>query len=64
MDVFTADYLSNLTAELSAPLIAKASRRFKEVWSGDEMDQALFLEQQIERFLRIDDQRVSGEVAR
>ncbi len=41
MDAFTADYLTNLTAELSAPLIAKVARRFQKAWQGDEMTQAL-----------------------
>jgi len=41
MDAFTADYLSNLAAELSAPIIAKVARRMADKWQGDETGQAL-----------------------
>ncbi|MBX3056980.1 MAG: SUMF1/EgtB/PvdO family nonheme iron enzyme [Anaerolineae bacterium] len=41
MDAFTADYLSNLAAELSAPIIAKVAQRFQAKWQGDESSQAL-----------------------
>ncbi len=41
MDAFTADYLSNLTAELSAPIIVKVARRMAEKWQGDETARAL-----------------------
>ena len=41
MDAFTADYLANLTADLTTLLIPKAARRFKEAWQGDPMAQAL-----------------------
>ena len=42
----------------------KDGTKFKLISSLNEMDQALFLEQEIERFLRIEDEKVSGEVAR
>ncbi|HIP70458.1 MAG TPA: hypothetical protein EYH05_03580, partial [Anaerolineae bacterium] len=41
MDAFTADFLSNLAAELSAPVIAKVAGRFRPAWQGDESSQAL-----------------------
>jgi hypothetical protein len=41
MDPFTADFLANLAAELSAPVIAVAARRLKERWQGDAAGQAL-----------------------
>ncbi|MCP4426003.1 MAG: NACHT domain-containing protein, partial [Chloroflexi bacterium] len=41
MDAFTADFLTNLAAELSAPVIAKVARRFQQAWQGDESEQAL-----------------------
>ncbi|GIK58135.1 MAG: hypothetical protein HND44_10700 [Chloroflexi bacterium] len=41
MDAFTADFLSNLAAELSAPIIAKVAQRFQAKWQGDESSQAL-----------------------
>ncbi len=41
MDAFAADYLSNLAAELSAPIIAKVARRMADKWQGDETAQAL-----------------------
>ena len=41
MDAFTADFLSNLAAELSAPVIAKVAGRFRQAWQGDESSQAL-----------------------
>ncbi|MCP4425078.1 MAG: hypothetical protein GY803_11330, partial [Chloroflexi bacterium] len=41
MDIFTADYLTNLAAELSAPVIAKVARRFQTAWQGDASEQAL-----------------------
>ncbi|MBK8989786.1 MAG: SUMF1/EgtB/PvdO family nonheme iron enzyme [Chloroflexi bacterium] len=41
MDAFTADYLSNLAAELSAPIITKVARRMADKWPGDETARAL-----------------------
>ena len=41
MDAFTADYLDNLTTDLTASLIRTATRRFKEEWQGEPMAQAL-----------------------
>ncbi|PIE79718.1 MAG: hypothetical protein CSA11_10855 [Chloroflexi bacterium] len=41
MDPFTADFLANLTAELSALLIAKVARRFQKTWQEDDMTEAL-----------------------
>ena len=41
MDAFTADYLTNLAAELSAPVITNVARRLRDTWQGDESSQAL-----------------------
>jgi len=41
MDAFTAAYLTNLAAELSALLIPKVARRLRDGWQGDEAGQAL-----------------------
>ncbi|MGB4949066.1 MAG: hypothetical protein WBO55_00265, partial [Rhizobiaceae bacterium] len=41
MDAFAADYLSNLAAELSAPIIDKVARRMADKWQGDETARAL-----------------------
>lgn len=41
MDPFTAAYLANLTANLSALVIPKVARRFASAWSGDESSQAM-----------------------
>ena len=41
MDRFTADYLVNLTADLSALLVRRVAQRFKDTWQGDPMAQAL-----------------------
>ena len=36
MDPFTADYLANLTADLTAQVIAASGRRMREALSGSE----------------------------
>lgn len=41
MDVFTADYLANLTADLSAHLLAATGRRLREALSGTAQEQAV-----------------------
>lgn len=41
MDAFTADYLANLTADLTAQVLNAAARRLRQSWQGAEGEQAL-----------------------
>jgi formylglycine-generating enzyme required for sulfatase activity len=41
MDPFTADYLANLTADLTAQVVTAAGRRLREALAGTEEEQAL-----------------------